>query len=56
MYQKGVIKEGEFVYEMVRKQTKQEHKVTGSCIDEDRRLEGKLMLKGSQGFKKILPK
>ena len=49
----GVITEGEFVYEVLRKQTKKEHKVTGACIDEERRLASKLMLKGPQGFKKF---
>ena len=48
----GVITEGEFVYEVLRKQTKKEHKVTGACIDDERRLEAKLTLKGPQWFKK----
>ena len=49
----GGVSEGEFVYEAVSKQIKQERKVTGSCIDEERRLEAKLAIKGPQGFKKI---
>ena len=39
-----------------KKTSKREHKVTGSCIDEERKLEAKLLLKGSQGFKRNPPK
>ena len=39
-----------------KKTSKREHKVTGSCIDEERKLEAKLLLKGSQGFKRNSPK
>ena len=45
----GIIREWEFAHEVVRKQTKEEYKVTGACIDEERKLEAKFLLKGSQG-------